>query len=1803
MALSEDATTGQALPTRMLESAISQRQQWGRDALALWNYPIAAVDTVATSIVNIPSFLAGADPTVESFVPASAERYHRNRYGYDAVGSTALMFAGIGTILRGVQLTGAVGRLGVSALGPERARSVFSWMNEVRDVDNMMAQARITHAVAMGSQLRRNSPVLDMTATTAGTSLAAYGRNYGEVQSWLRSARTTQAIKQAIAVEVTLAGAFNNSDFLFPDEFGPMAYLMIGGLGVGLSVGIEHLLGRTAMRHGLRAAATAGEQAAQAARRTQTGAGPAGLGVDDTLFNVVGEEWQGLMAQIYHHRLTRELEAAIPAISGGLQNSVSPAALMATVRAEDAAVTTLMNGHLGRMAQHRLSEPTLRSGFGNSAAVSAEYKMSGVELEAIRRRVMAVDMTPHGLAELGDAGMASRFQTLMRATDDAQIKAVAEIDRLLEAGAEVDFIRAAQNALDEVRTAHAGLRRYRAATIERTGVPNYNGNRRAPWEETAQGRVASLVNSRDGLRFSVGVDRTPQIVITKRGTIGLERSQAGMVVHDPVDFASLTFDESSAFAALVDRASASQAWQNDFWAEFLQNPSLTYAKMPYQVLDAIAAGKISMPASLAGMPRGMQVTTDISTGAIRAASLLQKYDTFRALRADGGFSFEDGLDQFDLEKVLNLRLTDNRGLPNLLFNSLRAFEQQGLDAASVLAGGATRAQGTFDRAFELGMGYRDLPIGFAADETEFYASLGANLRNIDNDKAQGIGAVYHVLREPTDLETQLGFMIRNRNAVREQAFHFDSPEVVRNVSNAMRGDEISFVGAKEGSKIFLDTTVGNNTYFQTTHAHAIQNTLGHAHTQGQLAQVAIDAIKVERLKPIEEMDRAFFADVTGAGTRVMAEYGQAYQAVSRGIALVQDHYTAGLNAIDMSRPGATNLMKMMGNLENAPPPGQPWHLFDMTLAATERRYVPIQLSEEGASRLNMSTNIQYQLLDAENFLRIQAGLPSKQRLSGHLPAPDFSRYEMRYLADPMSNRVVGYIKGRTPQEADAELARAMAAFNERNPGKPIVAMKAEQIREYYEITDQNFLSSLQDWSGYRQTGTAKGGNMDFRMPHMPELLSEHMVAMRNSFDDIKDRTVTGVFSQAFSNTRRTAAINGGDVAERGKHTYFTAAEQWENLLLARDRLPIDSLARRAHDWIDSLYNTTVGRMTDILPWHVRAADAILNGTDSKMLAKLNAPQRKFVEDMIDNYTPFNALTTRPDLTDYIKPMAARDPFKLRRNLQSVNRASAALMLKHINIAHPILNALGMAVTLPAVRSQMTRRATETAAEFSGRIGYLADYIDPERGFATMNSAKLMQEAYHRVFSDTSAYEYAAKHGMLNANMLEEINKYNTYNMGRSKTDIFEGFLEMTDIYNRVINFGMRKAGKEPSAFSISERSEPFVRAIAHMAGLTLIEQSGREGISLAAKHSFAQKFSNLTIADFAQGIRGEAFRGSAGIPFGLFQSYSINIYQRLLRMVAEKDRQTLAIQAMTQVGIFGVGGLPGWEQLNALYFNSKDMRADERGATSLNERVHAALGKGMADLLMSGSLSSLPRLLGADTGLNLYSSGDLNFQSPMVPPAFSLAQQTVQGLYEGLRRGGEELRNVAAGRDGDPWRVAEVMANYGPSRGFRSLTDLAIGERIDRRGNLVVDDTRTGVALISRLLGVRTMNEMQISAALWENSQAQAQRITDMGRVRSQMLRGFRDGTLDEDTAVQWLDRYMTAGGREDQWPRWLNYTAEMATDSRAERALARVIARTGEIYEHHYPSAMRLHNAGVDLNVALPALPGGPDAGADAGL
>jgi hypothetical protein len=146
------------------------------------------------------------------------------------------------------------------------------------------------------------------------------------------------------------------------------------------------------------------------------------------------------------------------------------------------------------------------------------------------------------------------------------------------------------------------------------------------------------------------------------------------------------------------------------------------------------------------------------------------------------------------------------------------------------------------------------------------------------------------------------------------------------------------------------------------------------------------------------------------------------------------------------------------------------------------------------------------------------------------------------------------------------------------------------------------------------------------------------------------------------------------------------------------------------------------------------------------------------------------------------------------------------------------------------------------------------------------------------------------------------------------------------------------------------------------------------------------------------------------------------------------------------------------------------------------------------------------------------------------------------------------------------------------------LADLLQGEKLDRRGNLVMEDTRSGMGFVSRVLGVKTTNEMQLSAAYQENAVAASQRVADFARIRRNMLEALRDGTMDEAALGDYMFDYLAKGGQESQWKAFVSYAAEMAEDTKAERALNKLIAKSGEVYGYREASVNRLLDAGAPV-------------------
>ena len=1732
------------------------------------NYGAAVVDAAVSPLnLVLPNSLK-----FDTVIPDSLAGYHRRRGAFDAMTGIATVFTGVGLGTKASKLGGFADRVVASAGGGARVRgTLFADTGALAAYDDaiMTAMSARANAVALTGRTTPNVGLtgpLDEGAATLRTLTGA--DTYEGAAQWASRLSKKNGLKEALHQEAAIFLLGSQNEFLFPEDAGFAATIGLAAGGAALGVGVSELMRRTATRKTMatigRAAGVTANEARASGRILTENAGAAGI---------VGEEWVNQGAAVYGAVALSELERNVDLIVQQGGGALSKTAVMDEIA--NLRLAYKASGVEATKAQfkNRLANKVLRNGVEGMPGVSREMA-DGPAAFSVWDRLQQNDTLIGALAELGDTGYLTRWHAIASKLDDDYAAADGVLQKALKGG-DPEAVAAAQSKVDNVRTSQRTLGAVRPAVIEPYAVANTNPARRTPHWETPGG-TAPVIDQSWGVQHKFG-----GLGIANNGMPVRVGKQGQAAIVD--DLASLNFSEMTEFYTLLGKRASENmtSLSSKILGEFVKTPAEGLGHMPFPVLDAIAEGRFTVPEGLVGNPKLQQLQQAANDGTLMNEALAQKLDWWRANKAGGEEFGASMLDLMDAEKALNLRLTDKAGNPNVLGHAFEAFAEAGgnVSARTFMLDASGNANAGFDRLFDMGIGKSGGGhLGVAeALRADFTAGLkGIKAFDLHKPGQAGVGALYHRVDVPTDGEFALAKLSALRDADRITELTNSDSMLVQSMAQAWAEDPQALAMANDVVSLFDDINTRGNTLQQTQNQHRFQRAIQGAVIIEKSIANAHDAAVQAVLEPLAANVRSALQSPKWA--QIAPQIANAHQAVSRGAALTEEVYRVGLNEIDLSRPGARRMLDELGELAGAPDEGDVWHMFDVSIAANQGRYVPIALTDEAASLLNQYADASNQVFRAVNSIRRSAGQLPLEKLKGHMPVMNFARYKLRYVQDAQTGRVVGFVKGRTDAEAEKLLREAMQSMQDRAVRKGgsgdaprFMEATVSEIKQYYDAIDEVFLNNLRDFSGVKQGGTAGGRNADFRLDVSTDLAEDMMIALRNSFEDVKRRATAALFAPQMNEVRMLKRRIGTDGTRTQQQQWFTAVDQWQNTLLGDNRLPADSLAKKTHALAEDLLNSMMGAAAEATPYIWRALSNKTNGFATPAEAR-------YAEQVMANFDPIGAVVKREDLAKYLKVDTAVDPYRAAKGLQMANRATAAALLKIANVAHPILNYAGVVVTTPAVLNAMKRMTDESVDAWKLRVGPMADYMDDDAGIATVNSAKLLTEGFHMMMHEPGVLAEANRRGMIEANMLEELNKLNNLRPNKF-VDGVEYVAKHGDFINRWLTPLTEKVtGKELSAYTISERSETGSRAWVHMMGYALAKRGGVTNES--ARHNFAHYFANQNIANYSPNLRGQAFRGMAGIPFGLFQSYSINVYQRLFNYIGDGNKRALAVQAATQAGMFGISGLPGWDQLNAMYFPQRDVDAGDRGA-NLNERIYNGFGKGTADLLMAGSLSNLPRLLGGNA-INLYTSGDMNLRVGAVPPAFSVMGQTAGMVSEGFKRGAEEIPKIFNGQDFDGDRLLEVIAAHAPMRGYRSLADIMIGERIDKNGNLLVENTRRGTALAARMLGTKEVDELATGQAIYSNAQAMAQRRGDMERLRSQMLRGMRDKTMTEDQLSAFMTKYIASGGRADQWPRWLNYTAEKAGLTRGDRMLEQLIGKSGEIYPHQLTAAHRLESAGV---------------------
>lgn len=333
---------------------------------------------------------------------------------------------------------------------------------------------------------------------------------------------------------------------------------------------------------------------------------------------------------------------------------------------------------------------------------------------------------------------------------------------------------------------------------------------------------------------------------------------------------------------------------------------------------------------------------------------------------------------------------------------------------------------------------------------------------------------------------------------------------------------------------------------------------------------------------------------------------------------------------------------------------------------------------------------------------------------------------------------------------------------------------------------------------------------------------------------------------------------------------------------------------------------------------------------------------------------------------------------------------------------------------------------------------------------------------------------------------------------------------------------------------------------------------------------FAHNFANKTIGDYRPNNRPRIFQGALGMPLGLFQTFTWNYYQRLFSYIENADIRTVATQFAMQSSVFGVQSVPGWDLVTGFFASNYD------GTTNPVDGFQNLFGADWkTDTILYGTLSNIPRIFGAETGVALYSRGDLNIQR--LPGLWSIDKtapaQLIQNAYNILDQSVGMMRQQGFSSQ----QMAEILATNSISRPLRNIIEISLGERVDPRGQLIRQDIRSGLSIAARTLGLRTLLEAKQDEAYFRLRSTQFSQMEKMRELRTATRAAIRGGSLDEDTVRGAIHNYIRYGGSPNYFAQWLRDQYIAAKVPRAEREFVDALKDGNRLYD-----VQRLMNSGV---------------------
>lgn len=801
------------------------------------------------------------------------------------------------------------------------------------------------------------------------------------------------------------------------------------------------------------------------------------------------------------------------------------------------------------------------------------------------------------------------------------------------------------------------------------------------------------------------------------------------------------------------------------------------------------------------------------------------------------------------------------------------------------------------------------------------------------------------------------------------------------------------------------------------------------------------------------------------------------------------------------------------------PAGQKNYMPDMSISARKAGAVPLRVTKLSADFMDEVSRLSIGAGAEDNALRAARGKGAIQLRAWHLPAPELSMENAWFVRDEAGDVVDLYYLGTEAQNK----ARALAASEKlgaANKGR-YIANSYESTRLQHQWSDDP-LHFINYSDQHLKTGAAiEGGSARAEIDRTSNTIDKMVNTLAQQYVNVGTRARAAIFEPQIRFAREASLYAGKPSGlASGENNIF---DRYLAQLYSRTTQSGSGFVSRGYKLFENAYDATLTYLYGVKSeLSAGSAEGVAAARGLKKLVKDNVSDAEFHQyKKLENWSPFE--TTLDWMESTHREM---DTSFARKHAVLLSKASATMSLRFLDVGTMLLNYSSlMTNTLPIIRA-MRPRAGQSFDQWISENAAWGSRLS-SKDVITFSPMRAMVSTIGNYWNGKhlKRLERAAAEGIFDPEWLR---------------------LEQAMVVapKRKGNEWVEKAAEWST--KAADHSEIMSRRIAFGLGLDL----GESLFKLTDDRNlniFATHFMNQMIGNYNPRNKPGMYQGALGLPLGAFMTYMFNYYKRMFGYLEKGEWSTLAAQFATQASFFGAQSVPGWALFNHYLFSDYD------GSDNLATRLDRKLTPGVAELVLHGSLTGIPKIFGVDAPA-FYPRGSVDMtQMPATPADWQRAPPVIflKSLWDGAAA---TMGNAMAGANLQ--QQEEILANYSTNRAIKFVMETAAGARVDRAGQMVDSSVRDFASIAAGLVGTvpasaRRVQDAYNAQQLVEVNQANARsKLNDHMRA---MMRSGNFGTIDVQDIML---RYIKSGGNPAYFGTWLRNNVEASFFPKGERKL-----------------------------------------------